>query len=159
MIHNEQQNQESKAIWKKRLRLRNDPVVQDAMQAWWRTMLQASDNPFGLDKEMYTQLSAAMMLELSGDQDEDTIAETVEEDWVRDAKGEDYLGYEAFATSMFELTDMWSAGATPEGYASFLNLMRTICLGGAVARMERDDFPVIEPKLAMACRNSAVVNR
>ena len=36
---------------------------------------------------MYTQLSAAMMSELSGVQDADDIAETVEEDWARDAKG------------------------------------------------------------------------
>jgi len=41
---------------------------------------------------------------------------------------------------MFELTDMWSHGATPEGYCAFLDLMRTVCLGGAVSRMEKEEF-------------------
>ena len=50
--------------------------------------------------------------------DEAEALSDIEEDWVKDTKGEARLSRTAFIDSLFELADMWTAGICAFEYAT-----------------------------------------
>ncbi|KAL1528399.1 hypothetical protein AB1Y20_009748 [Prymnesium parvum] len=122
-------------------KLRQDPIVTDVLQLWWRTAVQTIHSSEGealphegLSRAQYFQVSRKMYKALYAVWDEHDAEEAATEDWLRDSSALDADGHvmdtvllsgELFMDAMFELADTWTAGHDPERYASFLKELFT----------------------------------
>ena len=115
---------------RRRMALRHDPDVIEALQLWWscalRSMQQGGDSSASqLYKDQYVQVSLKIyraMIDEDWD-NESTRAEAEKvacEDWARDCCGMSWMERHHFMDAMFELADVWTQGMEPHEYAAFL---------------------------------------
>ena len=115
----------------KRADLRNDPEVQQVLDLWWTTAIQASrsgaqsvavsaDAERSLSRQQYILMSQKLYRALVEEYDEKEAIKQANEDWQRDCRGCKELPKDYFQDAMFELADLYTNSIEAGEYAKFL---------------------------------------
>lgn len=89
---------------RKRQALIGDPLVADALNAWWKTT--DSDGNGEIDRDEYICLGKALYRVMINDGDEVAAQKSAENDWDEDSKGRNVMSGEDFRMAIFELADL-----------------------------------------------------
>ena len=89
---------------RKRQALIGDPLVADALNAWWKTT--DSDGNGEIDRDEYICLGKALYRVMINDGDETAAQKSAENDWAEDSKGRNVMSGEEFRMAIFELADL-----------------------------------------------------
>ena len=112
-------------MFKRRLELRHNPAVLDALQHFWdatlRSIRQCGRQETSLDFDGYTYLFERVYRVLLDEWDATDAHRTIADDWESDCKGGCIrLTREMLCDSLFELADTWCSSVNAEEYAEFL---------------------------------------
>eukprot|EP00644_Phytophthora_capsici_P007722 jgi/Phyca11/48210/gw1.61.88.1 len=105
-----------------RFSLRNHPDVIDAVKQLWSVELPR-DEMGCIDQKGYASLFRRIGRSLEPDATKRRLRRmerTIQEDWVRDSRGEAIMGFANFFDSVFELADLWCETIDVEEYIDFL---------------------------------------
>ncbi|DBA01914.1 TPA: hypothetical protein N0F65_005103 [Lagenidium giganteum] len=107
-----------------RFSLRNDPRVVQAIKDLWSVDVPR-DELGCIDRHGYIDIfrRIAKSLDIKAYR-QHRLRQTIEQDWIRDSRGESKLGFASFFDSMFELVDLWCETIHAEDYARFLTNLR-----------------------------------
>ena len=118
-----------------RAKLRTNPLIIAAIDAWWEVVLASlqAQGQLGaevtatdrlqatVDKAEYVRIGRCLFKALMPVWDEADAQLSAEDDWEQDAKGESTIDRRSFGESMFQLVDLWTTGTDPAEYATFLD--------------------------------------
>ncbi|POM78340.1 Hypothetical protein PHPALM_4138, partial [Phytophthora palmivora] len=105
-----------------RFSLRNHPDVIDAVKQLWSVELPR-DEMGCIDQHGYASLFRRVGRSLEPDASKRRLRrmeKTIQEDWIRDSKGESMMSFSNFFDSVFELADLWCETIDVEEYITFL---------------------------------------
>ncbi|KOO22721.1 hypothetical protein Ctob_008296 [Chrysochromulina tobinii] len=109
-----------------RHKLRFDRRVLEVLQAFWEASqrsIQSDDRGDAcevLSKEAHANMLKRVYRVMIKNYNEVEAEQSIAEDWVRDAKGKDWLTRKQFQDALFELADTWTRGICPYEYTAFL---------------------------------------
>ena len=109
-----------------RHKLRFDRRVLEVLQAFWEASqrsIQSDDRGDAcevLSKEAHANTLKRVYRVMIKNYNEVEAEQSIAEDWVRDAKGKDWLTRKQFQDAIFELADTWTRGICPYEYTAFL---------------------------------------
>ena len=109
-----------------RHKLRFDRRVLEVLQAFWEASqrsIQSDDRGDAcevLSKEAHANMLKRVYRVMIRNYNEVEAEQSIAEDWVRDAKGKDWLTRKQFQDALFELADTWTRGICPYEYTAFL---------------------------------------
>ncbi|KAK1936941.1 hypothetical protein P3T76_009719 [Phytophthora citrophthora] len=121
-----------------RFSLRNHPDVIAAVKQLWSVELPR-DEMGCIDQKGYASLFRRIGRSLEPDATKRRLRrmeKTIKEDWLRDSRGEDTMGFANFFDSVFELADLWCETIDVEEYTDFLR--RLVQRVSALRRNKRD---------------------
>ncbi|KAG1683411.1 hypothetical protein DVH05_015318 [Phytophthora capsici] len=121
-----------------RFSLRNHPDVIDAVKQLWSVELPR-DEMGCIDQKGYASLFRRIGRSLEPDANKRRLRRmerTIQEDWVRDSRGEAIMGFANFFDSVFELADLWCETIDVEEYIDFLR--RLVQRVSSIRRNKRD---------------------
>ncbi|KAG7395471.1 hypothetical protein PHYBOEH_003701 [Phytophthora boehmeriae] len=108
-----------------RFSIRSNPDVVDAVKQLWAVELPR--DAFGcIDQLGYTALFRRIGRCLEPEADarrRRRMEKTIQEDWIRDSKGESTMGFADFFDSVFELADLWCETIEVDEYIAFLRTL------------------------------------
>ena len=129
---------------KHRSKLRYDPKVIDALSSIWSYMEKNEDGY--VEKEEYCNLLVRIAKVVAPHLTESAAKEAVEEDWVEDSHGGNFMTYNLFCDGIFELTDLWCPGSTAVEYEHFA----TSLLNRILVKENEEEGSVIHPSIGFA---------
>ena len=109
-----------------RHKLRFDRRVLEVLQAFWEASqrsIQSDDRGDAcevLSKEAHANMLKRVYRVMIKNYNQVEAEQSIAEDWVRDAKGKDWLTRKQFQDALFELADTWTRGICPYEYTAFL---------------------------------------
>ncbi|GMF34821.1 unnamed protein product [Phytophthora fragariaefolia] len=121
-----------------RFSLRNNPDVIDAVKQLWSVDLPR-DEMGCIDQKGYASLFRRIGRSLDPDATKRRLRrmeKTIQEDWIRDSKGEPVMGFANFFDSVFELADLWCETIDVDEYIAFLR--RLVLRVSTVRRTKHD---------------------
>ena len=103
-----------------RIELLEHPVVKAALEDLWDAANCLDPGDEKVDKQEYAIMHRKIVLSLQPMATPKEAMEAMEEDWIRDAMGEDGLTRERFILCWFELADLWTETMEAVEYEEFL---------------------------------------
>ena len=108
--------------------LRHHPLVNTVLHAFWKVAVHSGRGPVSdaellgttLNRNAYHALYSRVYAVLLDDNDPAEATASIEEDWLKDAKGDGHLTNSEFGDALFELSDLWVRSVSAEDYADFL---------------------------------------
>ncbi|GMF10040.1 unnamed protein product [Phytophthora lilii] len=125
-----------------RFSLRNHPDVVEAVKQLWSVELPR-DELGCIDQRGYASLFRRIGRSLEPDATKQRLRrmeKTIQEDWVRDSKGEPVMSFANFFDSVFELADLWCETIDVDEYIAFLQ--RLVLRVSSVRRTKHDPSSV-----------------
>ena len=103
----------------RRQALRDDPLVGEALDAWWDAT-DADGNGF-IDRDEYLLLGKALYHVMIPDGNEAAARKSAAADWDEDSAGATLMTGEMFKKAIFQLADLWTETVEPAEYVAFLD--------------------------------------
>jgi hypothetical protein len=104
---------------RERHNLRGDALINQIISVFWDSIdMEKLDGL--LSKQSYIDFNFKIHIACVEDITPEVALLAAEQDWAKDAKGEDKMSYEHFFHAMFELTDIWTNSVSSTEYANHL---------------------------------------
>jgi hypothetical protein len=98
------------------------------LQKLWNSEGMVKNAEGKLLQEGYAALNRRIHRALVPGVDDESCDVAARADWISDAAGESSMSYGRFSEAMFELADLWSAGAEESEYCTFMsNVEKCVC--------------------------------
>lgn len=106
---------------KERKLLAGDDEIIFHIHLWWMDIKKNENDK--IDKDTYTKFSSLIYDLLVPDGNDIHKEQITEDDWLRDAEGNDEMDEIQFSQSLFQMADIWSSTNSKEEYINFLTQM------------------------------------